>query len=98
MDDYGNYLCIKESEDCPVNDIQVTKSMDEELEKLGYSHIIINDEKYLYYTNTSDKPVITRHRCPSCGSTNINDDIDYGLECNECGRTWNASYGKKLYL
>ena len=60
LDDYGNYLCIKESEDCPVNDIQVTKSMDEELEKLGYSHIIINDEKYLYYTNTSDKPVITK--------------------------------------
>jgi hypothetical protein len=60
LDDFGNYLCIKESEDCPINDIQVTNSRDEELEKLGYSHIIINDEKYLYYTNTSDKPVITK--------------------------------------
>jgi hypothetical protein len=61
-----------------------------------YCHVFL--QECIEFYNFPDKPVITRHRCPSCGSTNINDDIDYGLECNECGRTWNASYGKKLYL
>ena len=61
-----------------------------------YCHVFL--QECIEYYNYPDKPVITRHRCPSCGSTNIMDDIDYGLECNECGRTWNAPYGKRLYL
>jgi uncharacterized protein YbbK (DUF523 family) len=70
----------------------------EETEKVTkkYCHVFL--QECIEYYNYPDKPVITRHRCPSCGSTNITDDIDYGLECNECGRTWNAPYGKRLYL
>ena len=60
LDDVGNYLCIEENEECPINDIKITNSRDEEYEKLNYSHIIINDNKYLYYTNTSEKPVISK--------------------------------------
>jgi hypothetical protein len=60
LDDFGNFLCIEENEDCPINDIKVTNSTDEELEKRNYSHIIINDDKYLYYTNNSEKPVISK--------------------------------------
>ena len=61
LDDMGNYLCIKEDEDdqCPMNDIQVTLSEDEELEKLNYSHIMVNN-KYYYFTNTSEKPIISK--------------------------------------
>ena len=61
-----------------------------------YCHVFL--QECIEYYNYPDKPVITRHRCPSCGSTNIMDDPDYGLECNDCGRTWNAPYGKRLYL
>ena len=60
LDDFGNYLCIEENDECPINDIKVTNSRDEEYEKLNYSYIIINDNKYLYYTNTSEKPVISK--------------------------------------
>ena len=59
LDDMGNYICIKKDENCPINDIQVRISKDEELEKLNYAHIIAND-KYYYFTNTSEKPVINK--------------------------------------
>ena len=59
LDDMGNYLCIKENDNCPINDIQVKDSEDKDLEKKNYSHFIIN-EKYFYFTNTSEKPVISK--------------------------------------
>ena len=59
LDDMGNYICVKENDECPINDIKVTDLRDEELERLNYSHIIIN-YKYFYYTNTSEKPVISK--------------------------------------
>lgn len=59
LDDMGNYICIKKDENCPINDIQVRISKDEELEKLNYAHIIANN-KYYYFTNTSVKPVINK--------------------------------------
>ena len=59
LDDMGNYLCIKEDDDCPINDIKVTVSQQPDLEKLNYSYILINN-KFFYYSNTSEKPVITK--------------------------------------
>ena len=58
LDDMGNYLCIKEDDDCPINDIKVTVSQQPDLEKLNYSYILINN-KFFYYSNTSEKPVVT---------------------------------------
>lgn len=70
----------------------------EETEKVTkkYCHVFL--QECIEYYNYPDKPVITRYRCPSCGSTNFDDDSDYGLKCYECGRTWNAPFGKNLYL
>ena len=59
LDDMGNYLCIKEEDECPINDIQVTFSDNEELERLNYSYIVVNN-KYFYYTNKAKKPVISK--------------------------------------
>ena len=59
LDDMGNYLCIKEEDQCPINDIQVTFSDNEELERLNYSYIVVNN-KYFYYTNNAKKPVISK--------------------------------------
>lgn len=49
------------------------------------------------YYNFPNKPVITRHRCPTCGSRHIMDDYD-GCECLNCGRTWHPKIGRDLYL
>jgi len=70
----------------------------EETEKVTqkYCHVFL--QECIEYYNFPDKPVVTRYRCPSCGSTSINDDLDYGLECYECGCTWNAPFGRNLYL
>jgi hypothetical protein len=59
LDDMGNYLCIKEEDKCPINDIQVTFSEDEELERLNYSHIIVNS-KYFYFSSNTEKPIISK--------------------------------------
>ena len=59
LDDFGNYLCLPEEEDCPINDIKVRKNRDEELEKKNYNYTN-NNERYFYYTNTSNKPVILK--------------------------------------
>ena len=59
LDDMGNYLCIKENDECPINDIKVTLSQQPDLENLNYSYILINN-KFFYYSNTSEKPVITK--------------------------------------
>ena len=84
-----------------------------EAEKQGlwnkYMHIIIDEtekvtERYCHaslqecieYYNFPDKKVVTRDRCPNCGSRRVTDD--YGLECMDCGSTWNAPLGKRLYL
>lgn len=70
----------------------------DETEKVTKKYCHVPLQECIEYYNFPDKPVVTRYRCPSYGSTNIMDDPDYGLECNECGRTWNAPYGKRLYL
>lgn len=49
------------------------------------------------YYNFPNKPVITRHRCPTCGSRHVMDDYD-GCECFDCGRTWHPKIGRDLYL
>ena len=59
LDDMGNYLCIKEEDQCPINDIQVTYSYNEELERLNYSHIIVNN-KYFYFSSATEKPIISK--------------------------------------
>jgi hypothetical protein len=59
LDDMGNYLCIKEEDQCPINDIQVTFSEDEELERLNYSHVIVNN-KYFYFSSATEKPIISK--------------------------------------
>lgn len=70
----------------------------EETEKVTkkYCHVFL--QECIEYYNFPDKPVVTRHRCPSCGSTDITDDSDFGLQCDRCGKMWNAPYGKNLYL
>ena len=56
-DNYGNKLYFPSYVDCPINDIIVSE-LDEN--KLGYTKIKLNDNKYLYYTNqaTEGKIVI----------------------------------------
>ena len=61
-----------------------------------YCHVFL--QECIEYYNYPDKPVITRYRCPSCGSTHIDDAYEYSIECMECGRTWSAPYGINLYL
>ena len=62
-----------------------------------YCHVSL--QECIEYYNFPEKPVITRSRCPSCGSRNIMDDsFDNSLECMECGRTWRAPIGIRLYL
>ena len=76
-----------------------------------YMQIIVNEtekvtERYCHaslqecieYYNFPDKKVVTRDRCPNCGSRRVTDDFDFGLECMDCGSTWNAPLGKRLYL
>ena len=76
LDDIGNYLCVKEYDDCPINDIKVTNSKRSDLENLNYSYILINN-KYLYYSNTSDKPVITKLKVAEEGKLCINKGFFY---------------------
>ena len=71
LDDIGNYLCVKENDDCPINDIKVTDSKQPDLENLNYSYFLINN-KYFYYSNTSDKPVITKLKVAEEGKLCIN--------------------------
>ena len=79
-----------------------------------YMQIIVNEtekvtERYCHaslqecieYYNFPDKKVVTRDRCPNCGSRRVTDHFDefyFGLECLDCGSTWNAPLGKRLYL
>ena len=57
-------------------------------------------QECIEYYNFPERPVITRHRCPTCGSKDVMEDYDdFGrFECMNCGRTWNAPLGKNLYL
>lgn len=70
----------------------------DETEKVTKKYCHVYLQECIEYYNFPDKPVITRYRCPSCGSTHIDDAYDYSIECMECGRTWSAPYGKRLYL
>ena len=62
LDEMDNYLCIPNDEDCPINDIIITKEISQELEKQNYSYINISrsSQKYFYYTNNSNKSVIAK--------------------------------------
>ena len=58
LDEMGNYLCIPEEKECPINDIQISNESISELEDLNYSLSIFND-KYIYHTNKhKEKAVI----------------------------------------
>ena len=60
LDDMGNYLCLPENEECPINDIIFSDHPREDLENLNYTYTNLGD-KYFYYTNSSkDKPVISK--------------------------------------
>jgi len=62
LDDMGNYLCMPENEECPINDIISSRTKREDLENKNYSFIMVND-KYLYYSNQEvDKPVISKFK------------------------------------
>ena len=60
LDDMGNYLCLPENEECPINDIIFSDHRREDLENLNYTYTNLGN-KYFYYTNSSkDKPVISK--------------------------------------
>jgi hypothetical protein len=60
LEDYDNYLCLPQDEECPINDI-----ISSDIERLGLigdrcKSLYINN-MYFYYTNKKiDKPVITK--------------------------------------
>lgn len=61
LDDIGNYLCIPEEEDCPINDIIVSNKERDDL--IDYEYIILEDNKFIYFTNQAkNKPVITKFK------------------------------------
>ena len=57
LDDMENYLCVPIEEECPINDFIVSDNMREDLKDYNYTFI---DNKYFYYTNLADKPIITK--------------------------------------
>ena len=57
LDDMGNYLCLPENEECPINDIIVSTTILSDLTDYNYTRI---NGKYFYYTNLSDKPIISK--------------------------------------
>ena len=59
LDDMNNYLCISNEEECPINDIIESNERLPDLEQ-NYSYTNISDNKYFYYTNSSDKPIISK--------------------------------------
>ena len=59
LDDLDNYICISENEVCSINDIFISK--DKNLTGYeSYQKYALNDNKYIYFTNNSDKPIITK--------------------------------------
>ena len=57
LDNMGNYLCLPEEEECPINDIIVSDKERDDLE--NYNYILIGN-KFYYYSNSTDKPIITK--------------------------------------
>jgi ribosomal protein S27AE len=70
----------------------------DETEKVTERYCHASLQECIEYYNFPDKKVVTRDRCPNCGSRHVTDDFDFGLECMDCGSTWNAPLGKNLYL
>ena len=70
----------------------------DETEKVIERYCHASLQECIEYYNFPDKKVVTRDRCPNCGSRRVTDDLDFGLECMDCGSTWNAPLGKRLYL
>lgn len=60
LDEMDNYLCIPNDEDCPINDIIISNEINDELLEHNYSYINISNNKFLYYTNSSNKSVISK--------------------------------------
>ena len=60
LDNMGNYLCILNEEECPINDIIFSESEIPELIEEKYKYIHWKDS-YIYFTNEKrDKPVIVK--------------------------------------
>jgi len=60
LDNMGNYICLPENESCPINDIKVKDKIDDSLNNTYDVYEIGN--KYLYFTNQSSYPAITKLR------------------------------------
>ena len=60
LDDNGNYLCIPNEEECPINDIIISETELPELIEEKYKYIYLNDT-YVYFTNEKkDNSVIVK--------------------------------------
>ena len=58
--DYNRILCVKDTEDCPINDIVYNNLSEYESNGITYHTIEINDNEYLHYTNKkTDNYIIT---------------------------------------
>ena len=66
MDDKGNYLCIPEGEECPINDIIFSEIELPNLLEENYTYIYL-DNIYVYYTNNITPVLnINKGRCYIC--------------------------------
>ena len=71
----------------------------DETEKATERYCHASLQECIEYYNFPDKKVVTKDRCPACGSRNVDDDVsDFGLECMDCGCRWDAPLGRNLYL
>jgi ribosomal protein S27AE len=70
----------------------------EETEKITEKYCHASLQECIEFYNFPDKKVLTRDRCPNCGSRHVLDNYEFGLECMDCSYTWFAPFGKRLYL
>ena len=58
--DYNRNLCVKNTENCPINDIVYNNQSKYEYNGIKYNTVAINDNEYLHYTNKqSNNYIIT---------------------------------------
>ena len=58
--DYNRILCVKDTEDCPINDIVYNNLSEYESNGIPYHTIEIKDNEYSHYTNKkTDNYIIT---------------------------------------
>ena len=57
LDDMGNYACVPQEEECPINDIIFSNETRPDLENLNYTYIYYGG-RYIYYTNENKEKTI----------------------------------------